>query len=71
MPSTFAQTAARAASLLTDFRCERYARTVDLSLAGTQLSRFLSKCFLSPFFNVISINFTSVPNKKTSLNKNV
>ena len=41
-----AQTAARAASLLTDFRCERYARTVDLSLAGTQLSRFAQQAMV-------------------------
>ena len=41
-----AQTAARAASLLTDFRCERYARTVDLSLSGTQLSRFAQQAMV-------------------------
>ena len=41
-----AQTAAQAASLLTDFRCERYARTVDLSLAGTQLSRFAQQAMV-------------------------
>ena len=35
-----AQTAAKAARLLPDFLCERYARTVDLSLSNTSLPRF-------------------------------
>ena len=56
-----------------DFRAQTAARASP-SLMESAISlqdAALSKCFLSPFFNVISINFTSVPNKKTSLNKNV
>lgn len=41
-----AQTAAKAAALLPDFLCERYARTVDPSLAGTQLSRFAQQAMV-------------------------
>ena len=35
-----AQTVQKAVKLLPDFRCERYARTVDASLSGTSLKRF-------------------------------
>lgn len=41
-----AQTAARAARVLDDFRCERYARTVDLSLSGTDLKRFAQQAMV-------------------------
>lgn len=41
-----AQTAQRAAALLPDFLTERYARTVDPSLAGTQLSRFAQQAMV-------------------------
>ena len=41
-----AQTAARAAALLSDFVCERYARTVDPSLAGTELTRFAQQAMV-------------------------
>lgn len=41
-----AQTAARCAALLPDFRCERYARTVDLSLSGTSLARFAQQAMV-------------------------
>lgn len=41
-----AQTAKKAASLLPDFLIERYARTVDPSLAGTQLSRFAQQAMV-------------------------
>lgn len=41
-----AQTAQKAAALLPDFLTERYARTVDPSLAGTQLSRFAQQAMV-------------------------
>lgn len=41
-----AQTAQKAAALLPDFLCERYARTVDPSLAGTQLARFAQQAMV-------------------------
>lgn len=41
-----AQTAARAASVLPEFYCERYARTVDLSLTGTLLTRFAQQAMV-------------------------
>lgn len=41
-----AQTAKKAAALLPDFLTERYARTVDPSLAGTQLSRFAQQAMV-------------------------
>ncbi len=41
-----AQTAERAAAWLPDFLTERYARTVDPSLAGTQLSRFAQQAMV-------------------------
>lgn len=41
-----AQTAKKAAALLPDFLCERYARTVDPSLAGTQLVRFAQQAMV-------------------------
>ena len=41
-----AQTAQKAAALLPDFRCERYARTVDASLSGTALSRFAQQAMV-------------------------
>ena len=41
-----AQTARKAAALLPDFLTERYARTVDLSLAGTQLARFAQQAMV-------------------------
>ena len=41
-----AQTAARCAAFLPDFRCERYARTVDLSLSGTSLARFAQQAMV-------------------------
>ncbi len=41
-----AQTAAKAARLLPDFVCERYARTVDPSLANTSLSRFAQQAMV-------------------------
>lgn len=41
-----ARTAAKAAALLPDFLIERYARTVDPSLAGTQLSRFAQQAMV-------------------------
>ncbi len=41
-----ARTAARAAALLSDFVCERYARTVDPSLAGTELTRFAQQAMV-------------------------
>ena len=41
-----AQTAARCAALLPDFRCERSARTVDLSLSGTSLARFAQQAMV-------------------------
>lgn len=41
-----ARTAQRAAALLPDFLTERYARTVDTSLAGTQLSRFAQQAMV-------------------------
>ena len=41
-----AQTAKKAAALLPDFLTERYARTVDPSLSGTQLSRFAQQAMV-------------------------
>ena len=41
-----AETARKAAALLPDFRCERYARTVDPSLSGTALSRFAQQAMV-------------------------
>ncbi|GAB2045078.1 cobalt-precorrin 5A hydrolase [Agathobaculum sp. TL06] len=41
-----AQTAARCAALLPDFRCEQYARTIDLSLSGTSLARFAQQAMV-------------------------
>ena len=41
-----AWTAKKAAALLPDFLCERYARTVDPSLAGTQLARFAQQAMV-------------------------
>lgn len=41
-----AQTAKKAAALLPDFLTERYARTVDSSLVGTQLSRFAQQAMV-------------------------
>ena len=41
-----AQTAAKAARLLPDFLCERYARTVDLSLSNTSLPRFAQQAMV-------------------------
>ncbi len=41
-----AQTAVKAARLLPDFLCERYARTVDLSLENTSLSRFAQQAMV-------------------------
>ena len=41
-----AQTAARAARTLDGFRCERYARTVDASLSGTDLKRFAQQAMV-------------------------
>ena len=32
--------------LLPDFRCERYARTVDASLSGTSLKRFAQQAMV-------------------------
>ena len=42
-----ARTAAKAAALLPDFLTERYARTVDPSLAGTSLSRFAQQAMVA------------------------
>ena len=41
-----AQTAAKVARLLPDFLCERYARTVDLSLSNTSLPRFAQQAMV-------------------------
>ena len=41
-----AQTAQKAAKCLPEFRCERYARTVDLSLSGTSLKRFAQQAMV-------------------------
>lgn len=41
-----AQTAKKAAALLPDFLTERYARTVDPSLSGTQLARFAQQAMV-------------------------
>lgn len=41
-----AQTARKAAALLPEFLTERYARTVDPSLSGTQLSRFAQQAMV-------------------------
>lgn len=41
-----ARTAQRAAALLPDFLTERYARTVDPSLSGTQLTRFAQQAMV-------------------------
>ena len=41
-----AQTAAKAARRLPDFLCERYARTVDLSLSNTSLPRFAQQAMV-------------------------
>lgn len=41
-----AKTAERAARLLPDFLCERYARTVDPSLSNTSLSRFAQQAMV-------------------------
>ena len=41
-----AQTAQKAVKLLPDFRCERYARTVDASLSGTSLKRFAQQAMV-------------------------
>ena len=43
---TGAQTAVKAARLLPDFMCERYARTVDPSLENTSLSRFAQQAMV-------------------------
>ena len=41
-----AQTAQKAAKCLPEFRCERYARTVDPSLSGTSLKRFAQQAMV-------------------------
>ena len=41
-----AQTVQKAVKLLPDFRCERYARTVDASLSGTSLKRFAQQAMV-------------------------
>lgn len=59
-----AQTAKKAAALLPDFLTERYARTVDPSLAGTQLSRFAQQamvdCDLIVFVGAVGIAVRAV-----------
>lgn len=59
-----AQTAKKAASLLPDFLIERYARTVDPSLAGTVLSRFAQQamvdCDLIVFVGAVGIAVRAV-----------
>ena len=59
-----ARTAAKAAALLPDFLIERYARTVDPSLAGTQLSRFaqqaMADCDLIVFVGAAGIAVRAV-----------
>ena len=41
-----AQTVQKAVKFLPDFRCERYARTVDASLSGTSLKRFAQQAMV-------------------------
>ena len=41
-----AQTVQKAVQCLPDFRCERYARTVDASLSGTSLKRFAQQAMV-------------------------
>lgn len=41
-----AQTVQKTVKLLPDFRCERYARTVDASLSGTSLKRFTQQAMV-------------------------
>ena len=59
-----AHTAERAAALLPDFLTERYARTVDPSLAGTALSRFaqqaMADCDLIVFVGAAGIAVRAV-----------
>ena len=59
-----AQTAKKAAALLPDFLTERYARTVDPSLSGTQLSRFaqqaMADCDLIVFVGAAGIAVRAV-----------
>ncbi len=59
-----ARTAAKAAALLPDFLTERYARTVDPSLAGTSLSRFAQQamvdCDLIVFVGAVGIAVRAV-----------
>ena len=59
-----ARTAERAAALLPDFLTERYARTVDPSLAGTSLSRFaqqaMADCDLIVFVGAAGIAVRAV-----------
>ena len=59
-----AQTAKKSAALLPDFLTERYARTVDPSLAGTQLSRFAQQamvdCDLIVFVGAVGIAVRAV-----------
>ena len=59
-----AQTAKKAAALLPDFLTEQYARTVDPSLSGTQLSRFAQQamvdCDLIVFVGAVGIAVRAV-----------
>lgn len=59
-----ARTAQRAAALLPDFLTERYARTVDPSLSGTQLARFAQQamvdCDLIVFVGAVGIAVRAV-----------
>ena len=59
-----AKTAERAARLLPDFLCERYARTVDPSLSNTSLSRFAQQamvdCGLIVFVGAVGIAVRAV-----------
>lgn len=59
-----AQTAKKAAALLPDFLTERYARTVDPSLSGTQLARFaqqaMADCDLIVFVGAVGIAVRAV-----------
>lgn len=59
-----ARTAQRAAALLPDFLTERYARTVDPSLSGTQLSRFAQQamvdCDLIVFVGAVGLAVRAV-----------
>lgn len=59
-----AQTAKKAAALLPDFLTERYARTVDPSLSGTQLARFAQQamvdCDLIVFVGAVGLAVRAV-----------